>query len=99
MKDTKQVDQDQLRQTQKQMHVAIRDKLLITIEEFGTLLGYKRTTMYNLDTQGRIPSPIRLTKRDRRWVLAEVAEWVAAGCPRREAWEAKEKQIAGRRGS
>jgi predicted DNA-binding transcriptional regulator AlpA len=41
-----------------------------------------------LHSSGRVPLPVRLG-RSVRWRRDEIAEWLAAGCPNREAWLAR----------
>ncbi|MBP7748480.1 MAG: helix-turn-helix domain-containing protein [Phycisphaerae bacterium] len=46
----------------------------------GTLLGVSGRTVARMVDAGRLPAPVRIG-RLKRWRLAEVRAWVAAGCP------------------
>jgi predicted DNA-binding transcriptional regulator AlpA len=40
-----------------------------------------------MNTAGRVPQPVKLGKST-RWVVSELHEWLAAGCPSRTQWVA-----------
>jgi predicted DNA-binding transcriptional regulator AlpA len=61
--------------------------LLVTAREAAALCGKSLRTWRTWDAAGWIPRPMRIG-RSTLWRLEELREWVAAGCPRREAWEA-----------
>ncbi len=46
-----------------------------------------------LDTEGKVPSPVRLN-RSVRWIVADLNAWAAAGCPDRLSWERRRKETA-----
>ena len=48
---------------------------------FGSVRHVRR-----LDSSGRLPKPIKLGKRT-LWSVAELQKWLAAGAPKRDAWE------------
>jgi len=68
------------------------EKLLLNADEVGALLGYKKTAIYEMDSDGRLgPMPIRLSKRGRKWCRQEIVEWANSGCLPRDKWQAIKK--------
>jgi predicted DNA-binding transcriptional regulator AlpA len=61
--------------------------LLVDAAGVGRLLGYSRATVFQLDSAGKLPRPLRPTGHDPRWRIDELRAWVAGGCPRRDLWE------------
>ena len=61
--------------------------LLVPAAEAARLCGVSRAFWYSLLSAGRTPVPIRLGRRT-LWRVSELKEWVEAGCPARERWEA-----------
>jgi excisionase family DNA binding protein len=61
--------------------------LLVPAVEAARLCGVSRAMWYRLLSAGRTPLPIRLGRR-MLWRVSELKEWVEAGCPARERWEA-----------
>ncbi len=62
--------------------------LLVSASEAARLCGVSRTSWWALHSAGRVPLPVRLGRRT-LWRVAELAEWVEAGCPPRRMWEAR----------
>ena len=60
---------------------------LIDAEALGNLLGLASRTVRRHDVSGKLPKPIHLGGAV-RWRLAEIEEWIKAGCPDRRDWEA-----------
>lgn len=60
--------------------------LLLTLEQTAELLGLSASAVRKLDSEGRIPQPVRLTRR-LSWSYDELTRWVAAGCPPRVQWD------------
>lgn len=54
--------------------------LLLDLPGLVRLLGRSRASIARDVTAGRLPAPVRIG-RSVRWRHAEVAAWVAAGCP------------------
>jgi predicted DNA-binding transcriptional regulator AlpA len=65
--------------------------LLVSDIVAAGLCGASRATWCRLRVAGKIPAPIKLG-RCVRWNRAELAEWVNAGCPPRDMWEAIKAQ-------
>ena len=61
-------------------------KLLLTTKEAAVLCGKSLRTWRIWDAAGLIPRPVRIG-RSTLWNVEELKAWIAAGCPRREAWE------------
>ena len=62
--------------------------LLIDSKTVATLLGRSERSICRDEEQGRLPRPIMLGG-SKRWRLSELRQWVGAGCPARDAWEAR----------
>lgn len=64
--------------------------LLLTATMAGKLCSKSLRTWRTWDAAGRIPRPIRIG-RSTLWRANELHDWVAAGCPRRADWEARNR--------
>jgi predicted DNA-binding transcriptional regulator AlpA len=62
--------------------------VLIADCELAAMLAVSRSHVHRLRAAGRLPAPIKLG-RVTRWVRGEITEWLAAGAPSRELWEAR----------
>ena len=62
--------------------------LLLTARKAAAICGKSLRTWRTWDSAGLIPKPIRIC-RSTLWRAKELEKWVAAGCPRREEWEAR----------
>jgi len=62
--------------------------LLVDAQSVATLLGRSERSICRDDEQGRLPRPIMLGG-SKRWRLSELKQWVGAGCPARNVWEAR----------
>jgi predicted DNA-binding transcriptional regulator AlpA len=62
------------------------EQLLLTAYEAAGICSVSVRNWRIWDSAGKVPRPIRIG-RARLWRLAELHAWVAASCPRREAWE------------
>ena len=60
--------------------------LLVNASGAGHLLGVSERSWRRLDQAGLVPTAIKVG-RQWRWSVAELACWVAAGCPPRLRWE------------
>ena len=64
------------------------DKLLVNAQEAARLAGISERHWWALHSSGRIgPRPIALG-RAKRWSVRELENWIAAGAPGRDRWEA-----------
>jgi predicted DNA-binding transcriptional regulator AlpA len=66
-----------------------RSPLLLTAKQAATMVGKSLRTWRTWDSAGWIPRPVRIG-RSTLWRADELREWVAAGCPRRAEWEARQ---------
>ena len=70
------------------------DRLLLTVREVAALLGVSPRQIWKLNSTGRIPAPLRLS-RSVRWSAETISAWVRLGCPSRDRFEA----VSGRGGA
>lgn len=63
------------------------EPLALTAEEVAGLLGVSRAHVWKLHSIGHLPLPIRLG-RATRWNRKTLEDWLAAGAPSRDRWEA-----------
>ena len=63
--------------------------LLVTARQAAGMCGKSLRTWRTWDAAGWIPRPVRIG-RSTLWRLDELRAWVAAGCPRRDEWEARQ---------
>ena len=63
--------------------------LLVTAKQAAAMCEKSLRTWRTWDAAGWIPRPVRIG-RSTLWRVGELQEWVAAGCPRREEWEARQ---------
>lgn len=65
----------------------IPEPLLVTAKQAAAACGKSLRTWRTWDAAGRIPQPLRIG-RSTMWRIDELRQWVNAGCPRRDEWEA-----------
>jgi DNA binding domain, excisionase family len=69
-----------------------RNRLAVPINEVAELLGVSNRHVRDMLNDGRLgPQPLALGT-SKRWRVAELEEWLAAGCPNREAWKAMQDE-------
>jgi predicted DNA-binding transcriptional regulator AlpA len=61
--------------------------LLLTARRTAELCSVGESSWWRLHAAGKVPPPVRLGGRT-LWRADELKEWVAAGCPGRDKWEA-----------
>ena len=66
----------------------VKDRLLVAAKDAAEMCGKSLRTWRSWDAGGLVPQPVRIS-RSTLWSVDELREWVAAGCPRREDWEAR----------
>jgi predicted DNA-binding transcriptional regulator AlpA len=64
--------------------------LLVDIKGLARMLGRSERALWRDQSAGRLPRPVALGGMT-KWRVAEIREWVEAGCPDRAAWEASRK--------
>ncbi len=62
---------------------------LLSAKTFGQRLSLSKRQIFRLNSCGKIPAPIRIGGSV-RWSEDEIADWLAAGAPDRQTWEAME---------
>jgi predicted DNA-binding transcriptional regulator AlpA len=73
-----------------QEDVGARKPFLLRASQAAKLCGVSLRTWRTWDSAGRIPAPVRIGSRSVFWRADELRAWVAAGCPRRADWEARQ---------
>lgn len=58
---------------------------LVTKKELMRILKISEPTLRKLIKSDRLPDPIDLGDRTRRWRRADIDEWLKAGCPAKES--------------
>ena len=61
--------------------------LLVDVKTAASLLNVSPRTLFRLNDLQAIPEPVRFGRLV-RWQLAEILEWLDAGCPSRKHWSA-----------
>lgn len=65
--------------------------ILVSAAEAARECRASRATWYAWLSAGRIPAPVRIGRRT-LWRRDELVQWIAAGCPGRDRWEALKAQ-------
>jgi predicted DNA-binding transcriptional regulator AlpA len=68
------------------------EPLLVNAATAAKLLSVSRSKFYSMHSAGLVPMPITLGQGSIRWSVDELREFVKAGCPSRERWEAMKEQ-------
>ena len=68
-------------------HAAESEPLALTARDVARLLKVSPRHLATLNATGRLPRPVRFG-RSVRWNAEELREWLAAGAPPRDRWEA-----------
>lgn len=66
------------------------DSLLLTARQACQLCGASLRTWRSWDSAGKVPRPVRIGRMV-YWRRDELLDWVAAGCPRRREWDARNR--------
>ena len=64
----------------------------MTDAEIAWDLRVSPKTIHRMDEAGKIPAPVTVGARSLRWVRQKIVDWLAAGCPDRETFEALGKK-------
>ena len=59
---------------------------LLTVADLAGLLNVSVRHVWALNSSGRLPAPVRLS-RSVRWRKSEMLAWLDSGCPVRDRWE------------
>ena len=71
--------------------------LLIDTKTLAKLLAISKAHLYRLQAEEALLAPIQVG-HVKRWRLAEVLEWIEAGCPPQKMWNAMRQSDARRKG-
>lgn len=63
--------------------------LTLSVEGLAAELHATVKTIGRWDAVGKIPRPLRVGRR-LLWPRAEIVDWIAAGCPNRREWDARQ---------
>ncbi|OAI48430.1 hypothetical protein AYO44_06865 [Planctomycetaceae bacterium SCGC AG-212-F19] len=63
--------------------------ILIDAATTAKLLGISRSSFFRLLSMEAVPEPVLIGGKIGRWRLAELLEWIEAGCPTRSFWKYK----------
>ena len=63
----------------------------MTDAEIGRELRFSAKSIRRMHEDGKLPQPVVVGARSLRWVRQTIVEWLAAGCPDRETFEATRK--------
>lgn len=66
----------------------VNSPLLITAKQCAATCGKSVRTWRSWDAAGLIPRPVRIG-RSTLWRANEIQDWITAGCPCRQEWEAR----------
>jgi predicted DNA-binding transcriptional regulator AlpA len=64
--------------------------LLLTARWLATLTARSERSVWRDHVAGLLPRPVRLG-RAVRWRRDEILAWIEAGCPDRQAWDARDR--------
>ena len=77
----------QMKQESRQKNET-RERRLFDLTAVSELIGVHYNTGVKMNQTGLLPEPIRISPRIVRWDSRELDQWIEAGCPSRERWEA-----------
>jgi len=69
-----------------------RHSMAVNAKELAKMLGVSLRHIRRMDAAGKLPRPVTIG-HTKRWLVAEIGEWLEAGAPDRAAWEQNKKQI------
>ncbi|HOA75967.1 MAG TPA: hypothetical protein PKL76_21195 [Phycisphaerae bacterium] len=72
------------------------EPLAVDAAGLGRLLDLDRSTVWKLNSSGRLPAPVYLSAKAPRWNLSELRRWLDAGAPDRRTWERLKRDQAGK---
>lgn len=71
--------------------------LAVPASRAASLIGVSRSKFFELHACGKVPMPVYLGARAPRWRVAELSDWLDAGCPDRQTWDQmREEKARGR---
>ena len=71
------------------------DGFCLTVKGIAQTLKVSIRHVERMEAAGNLgPSPVRLG-RVKRWIKSEILDWIRAGCPSRDRWEALSRRKEG----
>lgn len=61
---------------------------LINAHDLAKMLSIGERTIWRLLSAGKLPRPVNLGRKLKRWDIDEIRCWIAADCPSESEWEA-----------
>jgi hypothetical protein len=71
----------------------VTEPLLVDAARLGVLLDISERQVRRLDDGGKLPAALEIGG-SKKWRIAEVRSWLAAGAPSRHAWENLRSEVA-----
>ena len=66
-----------------------REPLAVDAAKAAALCDLSRSKWFELDSAGLVPRAVRFAgSRCPRWIISELDDWLRAGAPPRDQWEA-----------
>lgn len=59
--------------------------MMLSSVDLARELRTSTKTIARMDSAGRLPKPVMIGGRLKRWPRQSIVEWIAAGCPRRDS--------------
>lgn len=69
--------------------------LMVDAKAAAALCGVSPATWHRMLAAGKTPAPVRLSGGCVRYRTADLADWIARGCPCRAEWLALRNEIGG----
>lgn len=68
------------------------EPMFVNVKTVAALLGRCTKSVWRDAASGRMPPPVVVGRRSKRWNLIELRRWAEAGCPSCDIWEARDSQ-------
>jgi predicted DNA-binding transcriptional regulator AlpA len=65
--------------------------VLLDAKGLALMMSCSLRHVRRMDAAGDLPAPLKVGGRLVRWRAAEIRAWIEAGCPDRQAWEARKR--------
>lgn len=57
---------------------------LITLKQVQEQIGFKKSAIYKMISEGKFPSPVKISYRASRWKQIEIDQWVTQQTMKRD---------------
>lgn len=71
------------------MEPVVEASILVGAETAAAMCEVSVRTWRRLVSAGKVPRPVCIGGRIKRWNREELEGWIAAGCPSRREWDAR----------